>query len=347
MSAPAVYRHPFLPDFCEQGNLLRTMLIAQLLAFILVAATPGDWFERLRSLATISLFIQWVAVIDIALLCGLQARLARLDDRVAAFLAFALLQSVTLVFTIVAHVIAGVIALPVGRASLEVLLLENGTISVIVTAIILRYFYVTAQWRREVEASADARVQALQARIRPHFLFNCMNTIASLTRSDAATAESAVEDLSELFRASLAQKNVVALSEELELAASYLRLERQRLGDRLQVEWALDPSADDIEIPALTLQPLVENAVYHGVEQCDAGGAVRIETRASDDAVGVTVSNPVPAVQRQSGGHRIAQDNVRQRLELAYHGRARMDVTTPGDTYCVTLTIPRNGRAAP
>ena len=343
MNATAAYRHPFLPDFCEQGNLLRTMLIAQLLAFILVAATPGGWYERLRSLATISLFIQWVAVVDIALLCGLQGRLARFDDRMAALLAFALLQSVTVAFTLIAHAVARALALPVGLMELETLLVENGTISVIVSAIALRYFYVTAQWRREVETAADARVQALQARIRPHFLFNSMNTIASLTRSDAATAEAAVEDLSELFRASLAQNSVVTLAQELELAGSYLRLEQQRLGERLTVEWALDDDVAEVELPALTLQPLVENAVYHGVEQCDAGGCVRIETRRTEAAVLITVTNPVPAERRRSSGHRIAQDNVRQRLELAFAGRARMDIDHSDETYRVILTIPIDG----
>lgn len=340
MSASEPGKRPFLPDFCEQGNLLRTMVIAQLLVFVLVAATPGDWFDRLRSLATMSLFIQWVAVVDIALLCGLQARLARLDDRLAAVAAFGVLQLVTLSFTWMAHTVAGMVSLPLGAADLSILLLENGVISVIVSAIALRYFYVTAQWRRDVEASAEAQVQALQARIRPHFLFNSMNTIASLTRSDAATAEHAVEDLCELFRAALAHKTHVPLSEELELVGSYLRIEGHRLGERLEVEWDLDTDADDVEIPALSLQPLVENAVYHGIEQCTAGGRIRIVARKSAEAVTVTITNPLPASPRPSRGHRIAQDNVRQRLAFVYGDAARMDLRDDDGDYRVTIRIP-------
>ncbi|MEF8834064.1 MAG: histidine kinase [Halofilum sp. (in: g-proteobacteria)] len=340
MSANEPGRRPFLPDFCEQGNLLRTMVIAQLLVFVLVAATPGDWFERLRSLATMSLFIQWVAIVDIALLCALHGRLARLDDRLAALAAFGLLQLVMLSFTWIAHLIGRMAYLPVGTHDLSVLLLENGVISVIVSAIVLRYFYVTAQWRRDVEASATAQVQALQARIRPHFLFNSMNTIASLTRSDPATAERAVEDLSELFRASLAHKTFVPLREELELVGSYLRIEGQRLGQRLQVEWDLDAEAADIEIPALSLQPLVENAVYHGIEQCAAGGRIGIGTRADAESVTVTITNPLPVSPRPSTGHRIAQDNVRQRLAFAYDEEARMDVEDADGDYRVTIRIP-------
>jgi two-component system sensor histidine kinase AlgZ len=211
---------------------------------------------------------------------------------------------------------------------------------VIVSAIVLRYFYVTAQWQRDVEASAEAQVQALQARIRPHFLFNSMNTIASLTRSDPATAEHAVEDLSELFRASLAHKTFVPLSEELELVGSYLRIEGQRLGERLEVVWDLDPDAADTEIPALSLQPLVENAVYHGIEQCPAGGRIAIATRRDAGAVTISISNPVPVSPRPSQGHRIAQDNVRQRLAFAYNGDARMEVQDDNGDYRVTVRIP-------
>ena len=341
MSALEGDRHPLLPDFCEQGNLLRTMLIAQLLAFILMAAQTGDWLERLRSLATISLFIQWVAVVSIALLCALQRPLSRLHDGVAAVLAFALLLGVTLAFTVIAYALAEFVRFPLGEVELATLLAENATISAIVSAIALRYFYVTAQWRRQVEQAAEARVQALQARIRPHFLFNSMNTIAHLTRSDAATAESAVEDLAELFRASLGQAARIPLAEELDLVDSYMRLERQRLGERLTVEWSLDPAAGEVEVPALTLQPLVENAVYHGVEQCAAGGCIRIATRREADGVTITVDNPTAGgAGGAASGQRMAQDNVRQRLALAYGGRARMEADADAGHYRVRLFIP-------
>ena len=241
MNATARPDTAFLPDFCEQGNLLRTMLIAELLAIVLAAAQGGPWMARLEALALLSLFIQWVAVVDIALLCLLQGRLARLDDRVSAAVAFVLLQAVTGAFTLIAHGVTHGAGLPLVGRPLGTMLLEHGVISAIVSAVVLRYFYVTAQWRRNIEAEAQARVQALQARIRPHFLFNSMNTIASLTRTDAAQAESAVEDLPELFRASLAERTMLPLQEELALVASYLRIEQQRLGERLGIEWSVDP----------------------------------------------------------------------------------------------------------
>ncbi len=352
MSAPAVPAIPparpdaaFLPDFCEQGNLLRTMLVAELLAFVIVAAQSGPWLERLQILALVSLFVQWVALVDIALLCMLQRQLARLDDRLAAALAFALLQAVTVGFTLIAHALAARMGLPTGARSLTSMLAEHGIISAIVSAIALRYFYVTAQWRRNVEAEAQSRVQALQARIRPHFLFNSMNTIASLTRSAPIQAEEAVEDLAELFRASLAERGTLTLDEELGLVASYLRIEGQRLAGRLSVDWAHDPATGTAELPALTLQPLVENAVYHGAEQSAGGARIAIRTRREHDAIEIEIDNPRPRAASPREGHRMAQDNVRQRLALAFGEDASLSVRDDGERYRVTVRIPAGTEA--
>jgi two-component system, LytTR family, sensor histidine kinase AlgZ len=151
----------------------------------------------------------------------------------------------------------------------------------------LRYFWVAAQWRRNVEAEARSRIRALQARIRPHFLFNSMNTIAALTRSDPARAEEAVEDLADLFRASLSDAtSTVTLKEELELSRIYQRIEQHRLGDRLAVEWRIKALPLRARIPALSVQPLLENAIYHGIEQLAGGGTVVVEGR-YDRATGI------------------------------------------------------------
>ncbi|MDZ7748214.1 MAG: sensor histidine kinase [Halofilum sp. (in: g-proteobacteria)] len=340
MSAAAEREAAFLPDFCEQGNLLRTMVIAELLAIVLAAAQPGAWLERLQALALLSLFIQWVAVVDIALLCLVQGPLARRDDRVAALLAFVLLQAVTVAFTLVAWGLTTGLGLPLTGRPLGLMLLEHGVISAIVSALVLRYFYVSAQWRRNVQAEAQARVQALQARIRPHFLFNSMNTIASLTRTSPEQAEVAVEDLSELFRASLTERSMLPLEEELALVASYLRIEHQRLGERLQVEWDLDPAAGEAEVPALTLQPLAENAVYHGIERRAGGGRIAISSHRLDDGVEIRIRNPLPAAGTSRQGHRMAQDNVRQRLLLAFGERASMEIATEDEDYVVRVRIP-------
>jgi len=341
MQQPAHYADTFLPDFCEQGNLLRTMLIAELLAIGIAAVASGPWLARLETLALASLLVQWIAIVDIALLCGLQRYLARLDDRIAALAAFGLLQAVTAGFTGLAAAARELWTLPVSAQPLSTMLIEHVVVSAIVSAVALRYFYVSAQWRRHVEAEADARIQALQARIRPHFLFNSLNTIAQLTRSQPAEAEAAIEDLADLFRVSLTQSSLITLDDELGMVASYLRLEHQRLGERLRVEWSIETGLGEVSLPPLTLQPLVENAVCHGIARLREGGRVAIEAqRVGDDSVEIGIRNPVPCGAPTSSGQRVAQDNVRQRLQLALGERAGMITATTSEDYSVRVRLP-------
>ena len=197
----------------------------------------------------------------------------------------------------------------------------------IVTALLLRYFFVTHQWQKHVRAEAHSRIQALQARIRPHFLFNSLNTIAALTRSDPKRAEEAVEDLADLFRATLRDSHSpLRLKEELELTRIYQRIEALRLGDRLAVTWDVGALPMRAFVPGLTVQPLLENAIYHGIEPLEHGGTVTVSGRVVGGEVEIVVSNPLrrtPRAGEQRSGNRLALDNIRQRLELAYGGRGR------------------------
>ena len=163
-------------------------------------------------------------------------------------------------------------------------LLTNIAIGAIVGALALRYFYVLGEWQRNVELQAQARVHALQARIRPHFLYNSMNTIAALTRSNPAQAEEAVQDLADLFRASLTERGGgLTLREEVEIARTYERIERLRLGERLRVHWDIDMLPQATAVPSLLLQPLLENAIYHGIEPRREGGLIHIVGRLAGD----------------------------------------------------------------
>jgi two-component system sensor histidine kinase AlgZ len=224
---------------------------------------------------------------------------------------------------------------------------RNVGIGLIVGALALRYFFVNAEWKRTIELEAQARIRALQARIRPHFLFNSMNTIASLTRSDPVKAEQAVEDLADLFRANLTDaKERIALSEELEVARVYQRIEQLRLGARLQVAWRVDSLPMDAMVPSLLLQPLLENAIYHGIERLPNGGEVVIDASVRDDVIRLAVSNPVVDNAHIKGheGNRLALDNIRQRLELAWPGKSSVSVDAMPDRYSVTLTFPYSKR---
>ena len=206
----------------------------------------------------------------------------------------------------------------------------------------MRYLYVSSEWRRSIVLEAQARISALQALIRPHFLFNSMNTIASLTRTDPRQAEEAVEDLSDLMRANLGSTgNRTTLKEELEVAAIYQRIEKLRLGDRLRVRWDVDDLPMRALIPRLTIQPLLENAIYHGIELLPDGGDVVVTGNRDGKQLVITVSNPVASDnERAKGGNKMAMSNIRQRFELAYDRGASVDVDDAVESYTVTLRFP-------
>ena len=221
-------------------------------------------------------------------------------------------------------------------------LLRNEAMCAIVTALLLRYLFVAHQWRHHVRAEARSRIDALQARIRPHFLFNSMNTIAALTRSDPARAEEAVEDLADLFRATLRDSDrPLTVEQELELARIYQRIEQLRMGRRLEVVWDLDNVPATAKIPSLTLQPLLENAIYHGIEPLDAGGTVTVTGRVEAGRLVFCVTNPMrPDRTRRRAGNGLALDNIRQRLRLAYGEAGVLEVVPSEDRFEVTVRFP-------
>jgi two-component system sensor histidine kinase AlgZ len=220
-------------------------------------------------------------------------------------------------------------------------LLRNLSIGLVVTALALRYFYVTHEWRRNIEMQATARVHALQARIRPHFLFNSMNTIASLTRSNPAVAEQAVQDLADLFRANLSDKrDTITFEEEYEVARTYQRIEELRLGSRLQVVWKIDSLPRKALVPGLMLQPLLENAIYHGIEPQPGGGTVTVTGELSGKLITIVVRNPVGDYESEREGNRLALANIRERLGLLYGERGLVKSGRFDTEYIVTLRFP-------
>lgn len=338
----------FLPDFCNIRIVFIIVIAAELLAFILALTAPGAGAERWSRLGLLSLFIQWVSLSCAGVLCLVRVRLDRLPSPFAATAAYLIILSMTLLAAECARFIApGTVLesfLPAGRH--EEFLHTSLAIAAIVGAVMLRYFYVQRQTRRTIEAEARARLQALQARIRPHFMFNSMNTIASLTRTDPALAEEVVEDLAELFRVSLADAgNLTTLGDELELIRRYLRIEALRMGARLRVEEETAGLPADAGIPALLVQPLVENAVYHGIEPLPEGGTIRIEGRCSDGMITLCVTNPLAdAPPRRRGGNRMALDNIRERLRLHYGRQGRIETGPADGCFRACLAFPYQKR---
>jgi two-component system sensor histidine kinase AlgZ len=290
-----------------------------------------------------SMYLLWLALLGTAVMCRLRPWAEKQGNTQAFVVCFVVLEVMCLLlaeFTYQLTVTFGEAVII--DATHGGFILRTFAISSIVIALAMRYLYVSSEWRRSIVLEAQARISALQALIRPHFLFNSMNTIASLTRSNPKQAEEAVEDLADLLRANLnASENRTTLKEELEVAAIYQRIEKLRLGDRLSVRWDVGELPMRALIPSLTIQPLLENAIYHGIELLPDGGVVNVSGKRVDDDLRIDIRNPVaPDQSRKKGGNKMAMANIRQRFELAYGGRATVDVEETDSSYSVQLQFP-------
>jgi two-component system sensor histidine kinase AlgZ len=338
----------YLPDFCATRVALSLVLVAALLAVVLALARQGAQGDFLVELARTSVYLLWTTLLCAALLCKARPGLARLSLRDSSLAAVSLIVLTVALVSEAAYWFGRFWEARIGMFSglfptrHWAFLLPNLGIAAIVGAVTLRYFYVAHEWKRSVELEARSRIRALQARIRPHFLFNSMNTIASLTRSDPGRAEEAIEDLADLFRISLSEARAqITLREELEVARIYQRIEQLRLGDRLQVRWKVADLPSAALVPSLMLQPLLENAIGHGIEPLPEGGTVTVSGRTEGDEIVIELANPVSATARAvRSGNRMALDNIRQRLDLAFAGRASVTVDEHDDQYRVTLRFP-------
>jgi two-component system sensor histidine kinase AlgZ len=337
----------YLPNFCTSRAALAIVLIVELTALVITLSRfneeIGFWLELSRT----SFFLLWIGLCGTAALCWSRPALSTLSAARVSAAVIGLIAALITAFsalawwaghTAVVETIGLAPLFPHGFGDFTV---RNLTIGLVVTVLALRYFYVAYEWERNVEMQARARVHALQARIRPHFLFNSMNTIASLTRTDPALAESAVQDLADLFRANLSEKrNTITLAEELEVARIYQRIEQLRLGERLRVEWNISQLPMQALVPGLLLQPLLENAIYHGVEPQPDGGVVTVTGELAGGLVTVVVRNRVSERQNQREGNRLALANIRERLSLMYGERALVKAGRFDDEYIVTLRFP-------
>jgi two-component system sensor histidine kinase AlgZ len=339
-------RQLYLPDFCRARAVLAIVIICELTALVLALARNEAVLGFWADLARTSMFLLWIGLFGAALLCMLRAYLNRQSVRRGSAMVLALTAALVMLISAAAYWFgsrAGWIndtgLIPQDHWTF---LLRNVVIALVVTALALRYFYVTHEWRHNVELQAKARVHALQARIRPHFLFNSMNTIAALTRTNPARAEEAVQDLADLFRANLSDKrNEIPLSDEIDVAHTYQRMEQLRLGERLRVEWKVDSLPSNALVPGLTLQPLLENAIYHGVEPRPDGGVVTVTGELNKGMITIVVRNPLPAANvTMRDGNRLALANIRERLDLMYGERSTVKAGRFDDEYIVTLRFP-------
>ncbi|AFP29441.1 sensor histidine kinase [Marinobacter sp. BSs20148] len=328
----------FVPDLCRVRALFMLLVTSELVVLALaMVQAQHDWIDW-GYFGLLSLFVQWTLLTSVAMICPLRPRLAQLSVASATFVIVVLVLADVFAFSLFADRVLN----PGPGAPQWHNIAKKMLLAMLTTLIVLRYFYLQHQWQQQQEAELQARLSSLQSRIQPHFLFNSMNTIASLIASDPQRAEDAVLDLSELFRASLStSEQLIPLQRELELCQHYLDIEALRLGDRLQLQWHIADGLQNQAIPPLTLQPLVENAIYHGIQPRAQGGIVRVEAQASGDFVYLLVQNPKPEPGHSGHhGNRMALDNIQARIQALFGDRAVLKHSHQGDIYTVTLRLP-------
>ena len=331
-----------LPNLCEVRNLFIIVLLTEVLAivFSLVASSNSEQFWDF--LAVSSFLMLWITLLDTAVICQLRNWLHTFKDNHCLIITFCLLMTISLTVAVIAKETASFFYYDDFSLG-ELFILRVLTISAVIYFLLLRYFYIQHQWRINTAAQSRAEIQALRARIRPHFLFNSMNTIASLISISPDIAEKSIEDLSDLFRASLSEQNMASLADEIELAKSYLAIESLRLGDRLQIEWQIDDKLLKTEVPSLIIQPLAENSIYHGIEPMQNGGKILISALQIDNKLNLSISNPIMSEKQSSAfrkGNQMAQDNIKQRLKLVYGNKGAFSINDTKDNYTVSLLIP-------
>ena len=319
-----------LPNFCNLGVMLRSLLVANL--FVVAAALTraatfeAAWVEFLLLAA----FCEPVLIVSLVILCAARGPLLRMGYLPS----LAAICALEVALAWMAAKVGG--DLVPGR---NLPFMHVALLTLLVTGAVLFYFDLRA--RALSPAVAEARIQALQARIRPHFLYNSINAVISLVRSDPRGAERALEDMSDLFRVLMADnRTLTPVAQEIELARQYLAIESIRLGERLRVAWKTDGVPVDALVPPMVLQPLVENAVYHGIEPSPGGGEIAIEIARAGSQLHMTLTNPMPAENRHAPGNRMAIANIRERLQLHFDAEATMKSEARDGTYTVTIRMP-------
>lgn len=323
-----------LPDFRNLGITLRILLIVNGLALVLALLLANTWGEVPTNVMQIAVLLTPITLIGLLLLWMMQPWLNRVSYWRGALVVSLMVMALTLVI----YSFGKELFRPLG-AEPYFDLMRYALLSLIVCAILLIYFRLRTQVLSH--GLLDARLQVLRARIRPHFLFNTINAVLGIVRTRPKQAEAALEDMADLFRMAMAEvQDLAPLPQEIRLCKQYLALEQMRMGERLRVDWQMEDVPDDALVPPLLLQPLLENAVYHGIEPLSQGGCINITLRLSDKRIQIKVENPCLLRNESHQGNKIALSNIRERLELLFDVEAHYHVESGKDFYRVEIAFP-------
>jgi two-component system sensor histidine kinase AlgZ len=319
-----------LPNFRNLGVMLRVLVIVTTLTVVAAMLKSSSWGSLLQQWLGIAAVVQPIAILSVLLLGAANSWLHRIEYRFAV------------VLIVLAELAVTLLVLRFGALILETEIADAGRdvfFAVATTLTLIGYFNLRN--RALSPALTEARLQALQARIRPHFLFNSINAVLSLIRAEPRRAEAALEDMADLFRVLMADnRDLAPLENEVELCRQYLALEQLRLGERLQIEWHVDNMPKDALMPPLVLQPLLENAVYHGIEPSIDPGVVSVNIYLVRDQVHMVLRNPYRKDGSHHAGNKMALGNIRERLALHFDAEASLQARVGESEYEVHITIP-------
>jgi two-component system sensor histidine kinase AlgZ len=319
-----------LPNFRNLGVVLRILVIVNLVAGAAAVLKSAGLADTWRALLEVSVVVQPVLILSLLVLMVASGALRRSPYYLGAAAVIAIELVVVTLVQVVGRPTIDTAAAPIER---------YWVLTFAMTLALLAYFDLRG--RALSPALSEARLQALQARIRPHFLFNSINAVLSLVRQEPRRAEAALEDLAGLFRALMADnRELTPVSDEIELCRQYLDLEQLRLGDRLRVEWHVENMPPDALVPPLALQPLLENAVYHGIEPAETPGVVSINIYAARDRLHVVLRNPYRPDGDHHAGNKMALANIRERLQLHFDVAAELTTRVGEDAYEVRIVMP-------
>jgi len=339
----------FLPNFCKGDMLTSIIIIAELLALVITLVTRRFTLNIFWDLLLISIFVQWIALTSAGTLCALRHRLNQMPRYYALGATYLMLLAITFAIS------EASVWLLYAANQLEsprpewygYFHVQNLSVSLVVNALALRYLLGIHELQQRTVSEERARMQALKSRIRPHFVFNSLNIIASLTRSSPAKAEHAIEDMADLFRMMLSEsENLVPVHKEIEIAQKYIALEKLRLDNRLDVNWDSGKFPRKAIVPVLTLQPLLENAIRYGIEPSAEGGVINVQLWEEGEKIHITVTNPLPKKRKQhldEGLDGQALNDIRRRLQTHYGDSTTLTNRENDGIFVVEVVLPIRG----
>ncbi len=340
LHVPQIGYNARLPDFCNLGVILRLLVLVNVMvlgAALARADVAVDASALMREFLLISIVAQPAIILSLVATCAAKPLFIKLSYWRGISAVFVLEALIGALFWFLHRALIPIVS--VGDRGPSISVVQFAIFFFVATAIVLFYFDLRA--RSLAPALIEARLQALQARIRPHFLFNSMNAVLSLIRDEPKRAERMLEDMAELFRVLMADNlQLKPLADEVELCRRYLEIEQIRLGDRLKIDWQINDMPAQALVPPLILQPLIENAVYHGIEPHSGDGTLSIAIRSIGKQVRVVLTNPYQNDSTHVSGNRMAIANIKERLQLHFDAEAGLHAEIKGAQYIVTINMP-------